>query len=125
MGVCLGLPLRSVVIGPSDPRFAGWALFRRYPASKRLQLGIMYAAGAAADGLEGRDEPWAWGPDFQYITQLGFTTGERRLLVEIATHYLSGRVRRQWGRVTSALEDRNLSGAEVRALVLHGEEIEP
>jgi hypothetical protein len=134
VGVYLGLPLRRVRVEPPTPALTGsgsahfdcerknspnWEGYAR-----RLHLGIMYAAGAAGDALHGRDTPYHWRVDFRLIREVGFSKAERRVLLDIARQYLAGPCKREWSAVTEALLERDLTGPEIKALVLHGTPLE-
>lgn len=134
VGVYLGLPLRRVRVAELSPTHfgTGFAHFKcaRVDApnwegyARRLHLGIMYAAGAAGDALHGRNLPYEWRDDFKLVREVGFSKAERRVLLDIARQYLAGPCRRPWGAVTEALLERDLTGPEIKALVMHGEALE-
>lgn len=126
VGVYLGLPLRAVRVRATAGRPGvgeGYTHFR-CTLARRLHLGVMYAAGPAADGIHGRDEPLRWGPDFDEMARLYFSTAETKILIDMATRYLRGPCRRAWAKVTDELLHRDLTGREIKALVAHGERIE-
>ncbi len=124
VGVWLGMALRVVRVDPTAfPELDGYTHFRR-TKTNALQYAIMCAAGPAADALCGRDEPGFWEPDFALIKESGFSTKERRILIDVATRYLRGPCQRAWRAVTEELLHRDLTGAKIKALVTHGERIE-
>lgn len=134
VGVYLGLPLRRVRAFPPTPKLTGWG-YAHFVCTRvgvttwegyarRLHLGIMYAAGAAGDALHGRNDPHAWRVDFGLIKEVGFSKQERRVLLDIARQYLAGPCRREWAAVTEALLERDLTGPEIKALVMHGTPLE-
>jgi hypothetical protein len=122
VGVYLGLRLHAVRL-VRDEDFDGYAYFYT-PPTLNLHAGIMFAAGAAADALHGRRTPTAWEADFELIAESGFSARERRVLIDIATRYLRGPCARAWATVTEALLERDLTGPEIKALVMHGEPLE-
>lgn len=65
-----------------------------------------------------------WG-DFDEISDLWFSAGERRVLIDMATRYLRGPCRRPWEAVTEELLVRDLTGKEIKAFIEHGEKLEP
>jgi hypothetical protein len=121
VGVWLGMSLRVVRVDPASyVELDGYTDFRR-TKTNALHYAIMCAAGPAADAICGRDEPDMWEPDFSLIKESGFSTKERRVLIDMATRYLRGPCRRAWQKVTDELMSRDLSGKEIKALVAHGE----
>jgi hypothetical protein len=121
VGVWLGMSLRVVRVDPASyVELDGYTDFRR-TKTNALHYAIMCAAGPAADAICGRDEPDMWEPDFGLIKESGFSTKERRVLIDMATRYLRGPCRRAWQKVTDELMSRDLSGKEIKALVAHGE----
>lgn len=122
IGVYLGLRLCRARVTPGDT----WAGYTDFDNSRRrrLHLGIMFAAGPAGDGLYGIDAPPAWREDFRQIGDLYFSPSERVILIDMATRYLRGPCRRSWERVSEALLHRDLSGREIKALIVHGEALD-
>ncbi len=124
VGVWLGMSLRVVRVDPASyPELDGYTHFRR-TKTNALQYALMCAAGPAADAIQGRNEPDMWVPDFSLIKESGFSTKERRVLIDIATRYLRGPCKRAWCAVTDELLHRDLTGAEIKALVMHGERVD-
>lgn len=124
VGVYLGLSLRVVRVDPkSNAEVDGYAHFRKRK-TEALPYAIMCAAGPAADAIHGRNEPESWTVDYSLIRESGFTARERRILIDIATRYLKGPCRKPWKRVTDALTERDLTGAEIKALIVHGEKLD-
>ncbi len=122
VGAYLGLSLRSVkLIGG---KCVGYTEFG-CPLSKRLQSGIMFAAGPAGDALHGLTHHYGWAGDFRELADLYFSKSERRVLIDMATRYLRGPCRRPWEAITEALLERNLTGREIKAFIEHGEQLEP
>lgn len=105
---------------PSDaPEFEGYAWFR-FSATKRLAFGVMCAAGAASDRIHyGRKHSYASRGDRELAAGHGFTPREFRMLQDLAEAYLRGPLAIPWRRLTAALLERDLTGREVRAFVLH------
>jgi hypothetical protein len=122
VGVFLGLRLHWVRL--LDGGWHGYSHFQ-CPRSKRLQAGIMFAAGPAGDAIHGLKHHWGWGGDLGEISDLWFTAGERRVLIDMATRYLRGPCKRPWEAVTEVLMARDISGKEIKALIEHGEQLEP
>jgi hypothetical protein len=121
VGVYLGLRLHAVrLVGG---KWVGYAHFQT-PRSKRLQAGIMFAAGPAGDAISGVGDAEEWGGDFEEIADLWFSVGERRVLIDVATRYLQGPCKRAWQAVADELLHRDLTGREIKALVVDGEALE-
>lgn len=120
MGVFLGLALRRVRVKPLDtPQWEGYAWFRFSP-TKRLAYGVMCAAGAAADRIHyGRRFHHASAGDRELAASHGFTPREFRMLQDLAEAYLRGPLATKWEALAAALTERDLTGREVKAFVLH------
>lgn len=131
VGVYLGLTLRVVKLGGTTCDDQGWEGYThfRYSPAKRLAFGAMCAAGAAGDVIHGfpashERAPTRWSGDVALAEAHGFTPREIIMLRDLATFYLRGPCARPWRRVTAALLERDLSGPEIKRLMLHGEPIE-
>ncbi len=122
VGVYLGLRLRTVRL-TEEHNWVGYAQFY-CPRSKRLQAGVMFAAGPAGDAIHGLAHHYGWAGDYREMADLYFSAAERRVLIDMATRYLRGPCRRAWETVTDVLLHRDLSGAEIKALLVEGEALE-
>lgn len=122
VGVYLGLPLRAARLRRANG-LQGYTHFR-CTLARRVHLGVMYAAGPAGDAIHGRNEPQKWELDFQELDAIWFTESEIRILIDTATHYLKGPCARAWRETTEVLLHRDVTGPEIKALILHGETLE-
>jgi len=135
VAIALGLEVFAVYLTPHAKQISGYAHTEDAPKELWLHDAIVDAAGPAADALSGRYSlaalkrpPIAWQYDFQSIQAYGYSRQERDLLVTIASNMLTGRCARAWREVTTALEQRDLSGDELRAIAIEGaraEDLEP
>ena len=128
VGVYLGLTMRKAVVGghPSDPTWQGYARFV-YRPSKRLAFGVMTQAGPAGDMIHGTSEfghGGAWDGDIRLANAYGFFSNDILMLRDLARFYLQGPCAWAWRRVTAALLERDVKGAEVKRLLLHREPID-
>lgn len=123
VGCYLGLRCQGVKILEKKSEYAGWAAFNA-PATKRLAFGCMLAAGPSGDELRCHQDKYGWSGDLSMLRDHGFLPAEIRMLRDLAAHYLAGPLSAKWERVTEVLLHRDVSGKEVRAFVLHDENLE-
>jgi len=131
VALALGLEVYGVYLTPHARLISGYAHTELAPKHLWLHDAITDAAGPAADALSGRYSlaalrrpPIAWQHDFESIRAYGYSRHERDLLVAIASRMLTGECARAWREVGKALEHRDLTGTELRALTLEGARFE-
>lgn len=124
VGCYLGLRCKGVRVTSGEPEQKGFAEFLT-PPSMRMAVGVMLAAGPAADRLRGlKSRARSRGGDFDLLEEM-FMPREIAMLLDLATAYLVGPCAATWKSIADVLCDRDLTGAEVNAFVRHGSLLEP
>jgi hypothetical protein len=116
VGVALGLRLSSAKLSPVDaPGWLGYALF---PRASGLPWAVVLAAGVAWDrALGGRSDG-----DLALLRRLGFRRPRDVHALEVCAAGLLATRGEAHGRVTRALLERDLTGADI-LLLAQGERL--
>ena len=110
-----GLHVLSVRLTCKDPGYYGYTRFR-CPESKRYEVGVTLAAGAAADRI---NQAGDWGSEEDRCLALGagFSKRDWNHLEALARSLLRGKGKAAWLAITDALMLSDLTGAQVREIV--------
>jgi hypothetical protein len=123
VGVALGLKLRRAVLAKRDLGGGyeehGYSWFPAGTARKRNAMALMFAAGIAWDRMVGDDLE---GVDAALVRELVHSAHDVETCVTAAGALLAG-LSGAHARVTRALLERDLTGADIQALA-RGEQIE-
>lgn len=111
--VVLGLCLERVALTPGQEYYGFTQV--RCPKTKRYEVGVMFASGAAADHLAKAGD-WGSEEDRKLVLGAGFSRRDW-LHLEALARSLLRRHKAPWLAVTDALLLSDLTGAQVRRIV--------